>query len=60
MTCDDANEESVKRIEDLAALLTLCLGEADSLGFSIVGIHVSNAVELVKEHLRDLRTANDA
>lgn len=40
MTCDEANEESVKRIENLAALLTSCLGEADSLGFSMVGIHV--------------------
>lgn len=60
MTCDDANEESVKRIENLAALLTSCLGEADSLGFSMVGIHVSNALELVKEHLRDLKAANDA
>lgn len=46
------DREAISRIANLADKLSLCLSEVDSLEMRLAGIHLNEALELVKDHLR--------
>lgn len=51
---NEPDRDAISRVANLADMLSLCLHEADSLQMSLAGIHLNEALEVVKDHLRQL------